>query len=103
MTKLQIIRWKFGLKILVKRDWVFGAYRHVQRMVREPRWKLIKYNVKGVKTKQLFDLERDPWEINNLADDPASAATVSRLETLLKRVLKEADDPVDFEADHPGK
>ena len=52
------------------RDHIIGAYRHFQRTIREPRWKLIKYNVEGVKTTQLFDVQSDPWEINNLADDP---------------------------------
>jgi len=78
------------------RDSILGAYKHVQRMVRQPRWKLIKYNVGGVKTTQLFDLENDPWEIDNLADDPACREHRKRLEALLEKSRKKADDPVDF-------
>lgn len=79
------------------RDYLFGAYRNVQRMVRDQRWKLIKYHVAGVKTTQLFDIHADPWELKNLADDPAAAPVRDRLETLLKKARAEFDDPVDFE------
>jgi arylsulfatase A-like enzyme len=79
------------------RDWVLGAYKHEQRMVREPRWKLIEYNVGGKKTRQLFDLENDPWEMNNLVEEPAAQGHLSRLERLLTEGRRKFDDPVDFE------
>ena len=79
------------------RDYVFTAYRNLQRAVREPRWKLIKYHVGGVKTTQLFDLENDPWEMNNLADDPACAEHRKRLEALLEKARRQYADPIDFE------
>lgn len=79
------------------RDFVFTAYKDVQRSVREPRWKLIKYHVGGVKTRQLFDLENDPYELNNLADDPAAAEHLKRLEGLLRQARAECGDPIDFE------
>ena len=79
------------------RDYVFTAYRQFQRAVREPRWKLIEYRVAGVKTVQLFDLQNDPWEMKNLADDAACAEHRRRLEKLLEKARAEAGDPVDFE------
>ncbi len=79
------------------RDFILTAYKSVQRAVREPRWKLIKYHVGGVKTRQLFDLENDPYELKNLADDPAAAEHLERLEARLKKARAEADDPIDFE------
>jgi arylsulfatase A-like enzyme len=79
------------------RDFVLTAYRDVQRAVREPRWKLIKYHVGGLKTRQLFDLENDPDELKNLAEDPAAAGHLERLEALLEKARAEADDPIDFE------
>ncbi|MCX7427538.1 MAG: sulfatase-like hydrolase/transferase [Planctomycetia bacterium] len=75
------------------RDHVIGAYMNVQRMVREGRWKLIVYHVKGVTTRQLFDLDADPWEMNNRIDDPDCAERVRRLEALLAESLKAAGDP----------
>jgi arylsulfatase A-like enzyme len=50
-----------------------------------------------VKTRQLFDLENDPDELQNLAEDPAAAEHLKRLEALLKKARAEADDPIDFE------
>jgi len=64
--------------------------------VRQGRWKLIQYNVKGVKTTQLFDLQSDPWEMHNLADDPARQETRAQLEQLLKRARQELGDPIEF-------
>lgn len=76
------------------RDHVFCAYRQQQRMVREPRWKLIKYHVQGQRHTQLFDLATDPWELTNLADDPAAQEHRQRLESLLEKARQEAGDPV---------
>ena len=74
------------------RDGVFGAYRNLQRMVRDERYKLIKYAVKGEKHTQLFDLVDDPWETKNLAEDPAFAKQLAALEARMNRCLKEAGD-----------
>ncbi len=76
------------------RDFLVGAYRNWQRSIRDERWKLIQYDVKGVRTTQLFDLEDDPCETRNLAADPRAAKHLKRLEVLLKMGLREAGDPV---------
>ena len=74
------------------RDGVCAAYRDFQRMVRDERYKLIKYSVKGEKHTQLFDLSDDPWETKNLVGDPAYAKQLAALEARMKRCLKEAGD-----------
>lgn len=79
------------------RDWLFGAYRGCQRMVRDDRWKLIAYNAGGEKNTQLFDLVNDPDEIKNLADDPQHAEQRARLERLLLEARQQFGDPVDFD------
>ena len=79
------------------RDTLFGSYKDCQRMIRDDRWKLIKYNAKGVKNVQLFDLKNDPDELNNLAADPQYAQQLARLDQQLAQARKDFDDPVDFE------
>jgi arylsulfatase A-like enzyme len=66
-------------------------------MIRDERWKLIKYNAGGVKNAQLFDLRNDPDELNNLATNPKCAKQRARLEKQLVASRKELGDPVDFE------
>ena len=66
-------------------------------MVRDDRWKLIKYNAGGVKNAQLFDLKNDPDELKNLAADPKYTSQRARLEKLLADARKQFGDPVDFE------
>jgi arylsulfatase A-like enzyme len=76
----------------------------MQRAAREDRYKLIEYAVDGKRTTQLFDVLDDPWELNNLADDPAHADTVARLRKEISRWRTEFDDPCDafWEAFEPA-
>ena len=62
-------------------------------MVRDDRYKLMYYV--GM-PRQLFDLEADPDESYNLADNPAHAATLSRLEAELRAICD--PEAVDAEA-----
>jgi len=64
------------------RDTVFAHYRDVQRMARTRRWKLIHYPL--IDKTQLFDLDRDPDEMEDLAGRPESGA---RLEELRGRLV----------------
>jgi len=79
------------------RDALLFAYKNFQRGLRIGSWKLILYNVNGVKTTQLFHMWNDPWEMNNLADDPAYAGTVRDLIPLMKHFCEEAGDRVDLD------
>jgi len=78
------------------RDTLFFAYKDVQRGVRDERYKLIEYAVKGKRTTQLFDLQADRWEINNLADNPLYAAHLKRLRKELLRWKEELGDSSKF-------
>ncbi len=84
------------------RNSVFAAYKDDQRMVRQGNWKLIKYNVNGKNTTQLFNLKNDPWELNNLAGQPKSAKRLERLTTLLKKWMTRVDDPCNLEKPNWG-
>jgi arylsulfatase A-like enzyme len=63
------------------RDWLFGAYKDCQRMVRDERWKIIWYP--KIDRYQLFDLANDPWEINDLAAVAVHAPKLAELKTRL--------------------
>jgi choline-sulfatase len=71
-------------------DSIYGAYRDLQRMIRTERFKLIRYP--HVKEVQLFDLQEDPWETKDLAEDPRHADTVRSLDEQLRRWMKETGD-----------
>jgi len=71
---------------------VFCYFRDSQRMIRGNRWKLIHYP--QLPKWQLFDLDRDPDELHNLAGDPQYADVRRRWERELRRAQKECDDPL---------
>lgn len=75
------------------RETLYLAYRDLHRGVRTRTHKLIEYVVNGrhVQT-QLFDLKNDPWEMQNLADDPAHAETLAALRQELFRLRDEWQD-----------
>jgi len=73
------------------RDVLYTAYRDCQRSIRDDRWKLIRYPL--VDKTQLFDLQNDPRELNDLADKPEHAGRVKELMALLAEKQKEFNDP----------
>jgi arylsulfatase A-like enzyme len=71
-------------------DSMYCAYRQFQRSVRTETHKLILYP--QVKEIQLYDIVKDPWEVNNLAGDPAYSATVSDLFGKLQQLQETLGD-----------
>ena len=65
------------------RSSVFTAYRNTVRAVRTDEWKLIKYPERGLT--QLFNLENDQFEMNNLSGDTA-------YNTIQNQMLRELTD-----------
>lgn len=83
---------------------VYYAYRDFQRAVRTAdNWKLIKYSVNGVETTQVFDLNKDPYEVKSLANEPAFRPKRKQLETLLLSEMKTYHDFLDLTKPNWGK
>lgn len=74
------------------RSEIFGAYRDVQRMVRNERWKLIHYP--KIDRWQLFDLRRNPEEIHDHFPDPDQAARLEAMKRKLTELQLQLDDPL---------
>ncbi|MBN1996852.1 sulfatase-like hydrolase/transferase [candidate division KSB1 bacterium] len=74
---------------------VFG-YKNFQKGIRTGRWKYIVYNVDGKRRRQLFDLQSDPMETENLCDRAENRTLVQELQEKLQKLLNASGDPVDF-------
>jgi arylsulfatase A-like enzyme len=74
------------------RDALLLAYRHLQRAIVTPDWKLIRYPEVG--REQLFHLAEDPDELHDLAADIAQAPRIAALRERLGALMASADDPL---------
>jgi len=83
------------------REFMFNAYKNVQRSFRDDRWKLIRYP--QINRTQLFDLANDPHELNDLADQPAHAAKVAALMDRLAAAQIDWGDTCPLTAANPAR
>lgn len=81
----------------VTRESMFYAYKNFQRAARNDRWKIIKYNVGDRITTQLFDLQNDPYEINNLAQSENHKEQLKTMENTLKTLMEKYNDKASLE------
>ena len=76
------------------RNDVFLAYRNFQRGLRtDDNWKIMTYHVHNHDTTQLFNLNEDPWEMNNLAADARYQAKLMEMKKRLHQRMQQLDDP----------
>jgi arylsulfatase A-like enzyme len=73
-------------------DAIYGGYKKVQRMIRKDGYKLLVYP--KAKKVRLYHIEKDPNELNDLADKPKFAAKVKSLLTDLIALQEAMDDDV---------
>lgn len=71
-------------------DAIFGSYKDFQRMVRTRDYKLILYP--EVDEVQLFDMQNDPYELTNLAEQEAYQDTIQALFGKLQSLQAEVGD-----------
>lgn len=79
------------------RNSLYTAYRNTVRAVRTDEWKLIRYPQRNFT--QLFNLKRDPLEINNLAMAPEYQSTTAEMMNLLKDWYRATDDTANLSPD----
>jgi len=72
------------------RDVLYTGYREYMRAVRDDRWKLIRYPL--VDRTQLFDLQSDPYELQNLSDSTDHLDQRARMMTLLQEAMQQFGD-----------
>ncbi len=85
-------------KHAARQELVFG-YRQVQRAIRDDRWKLIRYP--QVNRTQLFDLQNDPQEKNDLYGKSESAAKAADQLARLQKALEDYGDKAPLTVDNP--
>lgn len=78
----------------IVRDHVIGTFSHTQRMIADARWKWIEYPEAG--QRQLFDLENDPLEQANLAQQPEQRERSAKLARQLRVELKKLGDRLEW-------
>ena len=77
------------------RDYLYYGYRFFQRAVSDGTWKLIEYNVNGTRTTQLFNLQQDPYEMDNLAGETKQRKRITQLRQQMSRECETTHDPVE--------
>ncbi|MCG6155103.1 sulfatase-like hydrolase/transferase [Rubinisphaera margarita] len=82
------------------RETIFLPYQQTQRSVRDQRWKLCVYP--KINFQQLFDLQNDPHEQHNLADDPKYAAHKERLMSKLEQWQEKMGDETPLSVEKPA-
>jgi N-acetylglucosamine-6-sulfatase len=81
--------WRTSVLVEYFSDTVFPRMRKLgYQAVRNERWKYIRYT-EQTGFDELYDLERDPYELENLIDDSGAAGELSAMREELERLLSE--------------
>lgn len=75
---------------------IYGGYMNTQRMVRTDRYKLVVYPF--AEKVMLFDLKKDPEELNDVSESPSYRAILEDMKKRLTRQQKQLDDTLKLES-----
>lgn len=78
---------------------IYGCYKNEQRMIRKDGFKLIVYP--GAKKVRLYNLKKDPLEMNDLSNKSSSQKKITELFAQLIELQKDLDDQLDLTAVFP--
>jgi arylsulfatase A-like enzyme len=82
---------------------LYFAYKNFQRgYVSQDGWKMIRYNVNGKETVQLFNLNEDPFEMNNLAENEKYATKVKEMVKGMQAWSDKSGDKAQFDMEGWG-
>jgi arylsulfatase A-like enzyme len=79
---------------------IYGTYMNLQRMIRTDKYKLIVYP--KAKVIRLYDVENDPLEINDLAQNPGYSEIVKNLLNRLENQQKTMNDTLNLKYSFPA-
>jgi len=86
------------------RSSIYNIYGHWSRSIKsEDGFKMIVYNVEGALTTQLFNLKKDPLEINDLSKEPAYNEKITQMRNLLKQQMTAAFDNLNIDLPDWGR
>lgn len=78
------------------RPLMYYGYKSFQRALRKDDYKLILYHVNGENTTQLFNINTDPWEMNNLANEAKHKDKLQQLKKEMVQQAVEFNDTIDW-------
>jgi arylsulfatase A-like enzyme len=74
------------------REYIFAAYSDKARSVKNRKYKLIQYKYQDIRKVQFFDLQADPWEMNDLSHDPSMQQIIHELRKKLHEFAEDWED-----------
>ena len=80
-------------------DAIYGCYKDLQRMIRDDQFKLIVYPYAG--KLRLYDLDKDPLEMHDLAEDPGRQQIISEMFAKLEEMGKDLGDTLSIRSYFP--
>ena len=78
---------------------IYGSYITHQRMIIEGDWKLMAYPY--AKKLRLFNLASDPYETNDLSEDPSCLSKLNSMKVALKKLQNKMGDSLDIDNPPP--
>lgn len=74
------------------REFLYAGYVDKVRSIKDYRYKIIEYKYQDLRKTQLFDLENDPWEMDNLYHDESMQPIAQELQRKLREFAETTGD-----------
>ena len=74
------------------REIIYGAYKDLQRCAMKGDWKIMYYP--NASTYRLYNVAKDPNEMNDLAENPEYSAQLKKMQQVLSAEMQTLNDPM---------